>query len=419
MPGLSQIASNLFNPKAMAGLMGAGAVTQSEDTEAMLAGKLAKKADKFMLSIAQKMKSLDMPEDEIFQKTNWFLDPEDGNWKFEIPDINAKIKTISGTADSAGDEISNISPFISNLEDSLLQSDVYANYPELKKYTLSDIPLRESREGLRGSFDKSRKHIRLASNRPNADIRSTGLHETQHAIQDIEGWQSGASPDWFSRAPLEKAKAKYSASNSRYKSQLKAVETYRIALKRNPDDPTARRLFDKFRDEAIKTRKKLLDVEEEISSLNPHAIYESVLGEVDARNIQTRDNMRRANISEKDMRSRTPRASRSHGREGSESILPDPATHEAYKWRHEPGVTNPASMADIAKKAGFPFKNNASQYANQTLGSVVDFAKGNKKLIGGPLELFYPEGVVNWLDKMARGKKVNWQDRVDIGMDFL
>lgn len=97
------------------------------------------------------------------------------------------------------------------LGDLLQHSELYKNYPQLKDISVV-VDNSMDGEGVAGYFD-DRKEIRVSpqtANNLGSDVaRNTLLHETQHAIQSIEGFSKGSSKQNyvspFLRGDLDKA----------------------------------------------------------------------------------------------------------------------------------------------------------------------------------------------------------------------
>lgn len=83
-------------------------------------------------------------------------------------------------------------------------NQLFKEYPELADYDVSF--LRDSKklaEGLKGSFTPEYKVIWVDDARPKGDIKSTLVHEIQHAIQGIEGFSQGGTPAAFASAKYQ------------------------------------------------------------------------------------------------------------------------------------------------------------------------------------------------------------------------
>lgn len=98
-------------------------------------------------------------------------------------------------------------------------NQLFKEYPELAGYDVSF--LRDSKklaEGLKGSFTPEYKVIWVDDARPKGDIKSTLVHEIQHAIQGIEGFAQGGTPAAFASAKYqaEEWKANFNKFINRY-----------------------------------------------------------------------------------------------------------------------------------------------------------------------------------------------------------
>lgn len=98
-------------------------------------------------------------------------------------------------------------------------NQLFKEYPELADYGVSF--LRDSKklaEGLKGSFTPEYKVIWVDDSRPKGDIKSTLVHEIQHAIQGIEGFAQGGTPAAFASAKYqaEEWKANFNEFINRY-----------------------------------------------------------------------------------------------------------------------------------------------------------------------------------------------------------
>ncbi|WP_148224947.1 DUF6782 family putative metallopeptidase [Nitratifractor salsuginis] len=129
--------------------------------------------------------------------------------RFEIDDSKSTIKSIE--------------PGTHRLEDVLQHDELYRNYPELKdvKVTFAEMP-----KGEKGYYEPGKNEIVLNSTMPKDEIRSSLLHEAQHAIQDTEGFAGGGSYDQALRKiegriyDLEKRSSLSPLEAMRYKDQL-------------------------------------------------------------------------------------------------------------------------------------------------------------------------------------------------------
>ena len=199
------------------------------------AGEQAETADMEQLDRAKEMERQDVDNETIRQQTGWFRGM-DGKWRYEIDDSEAKFsragdlqfrkdhpeydeyRNLMGRFGELTDEelnrfrsldrmwsgeVNRLSRLMTESENPLthvLQHDeLFAAYPELKKVR---VRLRDLGEGTNGTYDQVNRVITI--NKDSNDKVSTLLHEIQHAIQNIEGFTPGASPEyWAARSRME------------------------------------------------------------------------------------------------------------------------------------------------------------------------------------------------------------------------
>ena len=157
---------------------GTGAFKRSPNTLGIFAGPKAN------LSDAQTEKALKaeimmedgIRENQIFDETQRFIGG-DNILRFEIPDDTSKIKSTD-----IGDY---------QLTDVIEHPELFEAYPFLE-----NMPVQISDDlNARGAYRPSEKNIRILANRPADEMKSTLLHEVQHAVQDHEGFLGqGSTP---------------------------------------------------------------------------------------------------------------------------------------------------------------------------------------------------------------------------------
>jgi len=197
----------------LAGLMIAGpapvAAKMADGTLGSFAGVGSKTVDKTLLYHAQQMFLDKINPEEIWQKTGFFKGA-DGNWKYEIPAESAKInekgfnKTELDSNPNAGgekDTLYSVKPpkkdFFgktyghTTLPDVLDHPELYKAYPELKNVRV--VPMEPGREGAIGSVSFAENAIKLKDELHPAYARSVILHELQHLIQNREGFAAGGN----------------------------------------------------------------------------------------------------------------------------------------------------------------------------------------------------------------------------------
>lgn len=130
---------------------------------------------------AVQMKNNKADNEIIRRKTGWFQD-KNGAWKFEFSDKDMKIK----------DDIQIIRDKTYKL-DYLLEHDVlFTAYPKLRNYKIEFTKLRE---GVDGNHIGLTNTIQIDPDKVSSkeEVEGIIIHELQHVIQKIEGFERGAS----------------------------------------------------------------------------------------------------------------------------------------------------------------------------------------------------------------------------------
>ena len=212
---------------------------------------------------------------KIWEETNWYVDPNDGQWRFYIDDSKSTLnpyekvlkipKETGVTFKQLGDfpKKRGEGAFV-NLFDILNHEDLYEKYPDLKgiKVEFYSDPTNPNRKGsARGaasgevrSIKDSSVSINMAAYDNWDEVRSTLLHEIQHVVQDFEEFVPGSNKLKIPGELLE-LKAK------ELKTKIKPIETLRDSLKN--DLNSIKRTLDR-RLEELKTPIKGLTREQEL-----------------------------------------------------------------------------------------------------------------------------------------------------------
>ena len=152
------------------------------DTKFSYAGENAATSNKSMLAMAQKMLADGKGSEEIRKQTGWFKGL-DGKWRYEIDDSEMKVTVPKGKYPSVGDFVEH--------------KKLFAAYPELAGMfvTIHDI------KGKLGSYSRTFGDIQLSADLVSdpEKLREVLVHELQHAVQDIEGFASGATVEAWER----------------------------------------------------------------------------------------------------------------------------------------------------------------------------------------------------------------------------
>lgn len=127
---------------------------------------------------ALRMAEQNIDNEQIRQDTNWFQD-KNGDWKFEFSDKDMSLKKIKFKEGK-----------IYKLGDILEHNTLFTMYPELANYRVSFEKMKQS-----GVHNRNSETIKINSKKitSHQTIEGTLIHEIQHAIQKIEGFESGGS----------------------------------------------------------------------------------------------------------------------------------------------------------------------------------------------------------------------------------
>ena len=141
------------------------------------AGERARTSDKSQLERALDMKLDGATSEEIRQATGWHKG-YDGEWRYEIDDSQMDI------IDTENNYV--------KLDKLLKHDKLFEAYPMLKKI---DVSFKDLEGDLNGSFNSRNFDIELNAKLKNdsEQLKSTLIHEVQHAIQGLESFASGSN----------------------------------------------------------------------------------------------------------------------------------------------------------------------------------------------------------------------------------
>jgi hypothetical protein len=178
------------------------ALVQIEKTYYQYAGQQSRMSDPLRANLAEAMSLAESGTDNeaIRRKTGWFRGMDE-KWRYEIPD---NLKGI------------NFSPLSQRLGAIIPLPEIYDNpalyeaYPFLREISVRDMHGDEYGYGFfdptegKGVIVVDREIYTEPLTTPNPSL--TLVHEVQHAIQDIEGFARGGSPDFASIHPERNAR---------------------------------------------------------------------------------------------------------------------------------------------------------------------------------------------------------------------
>ena len=299
-------------------------------------------ADIDYIAVAESMRAQGKTPQEIRLATGW-EQGADGKWRYEIPDFVFRDDWDSAVRDARSrldseyakrqENVSDDSEFMAleeqlaaekrnlivsrNLSEIVDAPELFSAYPQLKDLTVEFGPLPD-RVG--GYFSEDRNVIRLPldSAISSKQVRSTLVHEVQHAVQRIEGFTRGSNPEQF---PLKSfalwrdmqrlRELRRSDAWNEYKQKNDAIDPFEAsdeqwaeitALENNPDVAAVLAEVERLRTKwgVSETVVRAINSDEwdpfsstgrELDDSDPDyrvRQYRNVAGEVEARNVQSR-----------------------------------------------------------------------------------------------------------------------------------
>ena len=150
------------------------------------AGKNANGANLESLREAQEMQAAGADMESIRKATGWHQFA-DGKWRFEIDDSRMQLRTDAADI-----------PNYTTLGELVDAPELFEAYPDMADLSVTFHTLED---GQNGGYSRKFDSIELSrdlKNRPEALLNSL-IHEVQHAIQNREGFASGANPAYWNR----------------------------------------------------------------------------------------------------------------------------------------------------------------------------------------------------------------------------
>jgi hypothetical protein len=273
----------------------------------IMMGPMSKTWRKADADLAVQMESEGRSANDIWRKTGTFRAP-DGRLRQEIPDIDMRYtsgeveKKQYGSARkryeqakaraTTPEELNDANDYwnrtktdaIFNLTgkapDFVNHPELFAAYPELAKYAFKQLEPTHSQftapETVYGFYSPTKQRITINTDAPYK--RSTALHELQHAIQEIEGWQGGSSPEYVAAKMAERDVAKKEAKNIQGRIDY-MKET----------DPVLYEDLIKNEESALGAKQYLLNQTQPLEGVtDPYEAYKKMSGEEEARMVQAR-----------------------------------------------------------------------------------------------------------------------------------
>jgi hypothetical protein len=262
--------SGIAKGAAMAAPMAAG----------MFIGKKAATWDALAAAKAKMLADMGTDARTIWKETGTWKGP-DGKWRQEISDKPAFYDPEALTelkSNTSFDYLKDTQPLGGVVE----HKELYKAYPDIGDIPVHFMPT-QNLKGAAGSY--SRKNDRLTLADIPSDQKQITLHETQHAIQQREGFSGGGSPSQMITT-LENIAAE---------KRKKAQEMFSLSSANDPLDP--------LRLVKPGARTKGLALEKEARSIDQKALdayrseqakfdlYQRLAGEAEARAVESRMNM--------------------------------------------------------------------------------------------------------------------------------
>lgn len=228
--------------------------------------------------------------EDIWRQYGWQLFP-DGQWRFEVPDAGSRLTP----AAQAGQHMDRVP-----LRDVLQHDDAYNVYPGLGHMEASinvpraSDPILAAEPTMGGYFvptgTSGRGRIVLAPTSSPDELHSILLHEGQHAIQNIEGHTPGTGPTLSStQQRMGALDATVRAEQTRLLNMRNEFFAQRRSQPGGANISTSK-LFDEW-EVAHPAEAQTLDAVQQLIRNplhNPHNVYQSALGEAEARAVQDR-----------------------------------------------------------------------------------------------------------------------------------
>lgn len=156
---------------------------ENGETEYSYAGRKSRTADQSAYNDALRMKHNEGADnEEIRQATGWF-EGRDGKWRYELDDSKVRVKDDLHT--------------YGTLKEVIDAPELFAAYPDAENIFVSF----ENTNGKSGAYNPEFDSISLNAELKSdpEKLKSTLLHEMQHAIQNREGFASGANTKYWNQ----------------------------------------------------------------------------------------------------------------------------------------------------------------------------------------------------------------------------
>ncbi len=299
-----------------------------------ISGKNSKTSDISLLSQAEESLSKGVDSETIRQETGWYKG-YDGKWRYEIDDskmdfnINGhftnpdvirhrelEYKFLTDTENMTDAEIKELQSLSKALEgvrkspttlgDYLKHDELFEAYPELRdiKLTFDKIDT-----GALGKYRFGKNEIVLDNSirDDNERIKSTLIHEIQHAIQEIEGFANGSSVEYWKAKRQDIVDTISGARqnlnlwlddigyNDFVKSSMQEVVNKEKTIEQHFEDCKEFKANSKYAEQIANCEAELAEFQQQYdeitNGMTAYEQYENTAGEIEARDTENRLNL--------------------------------------------------------------------------------------------------------------------------------
>ena len=241
---------------------------------------------------------------KIWEKTGWYVDPTDGQWRIHIDDFDSSLKSFEDAFKIESGQVTfkelGESPLPKDqskkvkLIEILNHENLYDRYPDLKALDVnfySDV----KKKNTLGSADGKKIYINLAAFEKYGDMKSTILHEIQHIIQEKEGFVTGSNqlniPNELVENKVQEIKKKKTPLN--VKKAVAENKLEKLVAKKN--EAVDKKLLPQLEEDIKNTKSEIGKTMKEIYKLDSEAydleyqFYRGAGGEIESRLVQKMD----------------------------------------------------------------------------------------------------------------------------------
>jgi hypothetical protein len=307
------------NQRALIGMIPTGPEDALTASKAMFLGLASKLANKEALKTAQEMLAKGASREDVLKETGWFK--QHGDWKYEIPDDVAAFNEeafprdvgMQGFMDDYArehygvDSVLKLPPHSEKrsaamkygldqaearrtkpVSEVIEHPELYSSYDDIGQTRMG--PDRNANLGFSGSY----KDNEIGISPRNPDKLSTGLHELQHKVQEVEGFAPGGNTmSVFGHSdPIVRK-----AGQEEMERLLAATpyDEYAKLVGAGWPEATEAQLKASYRDYLKSNRKARSSVYDPANKAAQQTaaerVYRRMAGEVEARNVQARRSM--------------------------------------------------------------------------------------------------------------------------------